>query len=62
MGIRTTEPLKPYKVTCYFCKRVVLDIACDKVILKKVINTQPKIVKETKVWRCDDCKKKGGGK
>lgn len=57
-----TEPLRPYRVTCHFCGLVVLDIVCDEVTVRKVINTQPKIVRETKVYRCIDCKNKGGGK
>ena len=56
-----TESLRPYRVTCHFCGLVVLDIAADKAIVKRVVNTQPKIVKETEVHRCDDCKAKGCG-
>lgn len=51
-----TEPLKTLRVTCHFCGHVVLPLTCDKVKIRKVINTQPKIVRETEVNRCIDCK------
>lgn len=50
--------MKPLKVRCHFCEDVVLDITCDKIVLEKVVNTRPRIVKKKKVYRCQECKAK----
>jgi hypothetical protein len=50
--------MKPLKVRCHFCGEFVLDITCDKVVLERVVNTQPRIVKKKEVYRCRECKAK----
>lgn len=56
-----TESLKPLRVTCHFCHEVVLDIVCDKVVIKKALN-KSKYVKKIEVYRCSDCRERERGK
>lgn len=53
-----TEQSHQLMVRCFFCRQPVLEISCEKVFIRTVVNTSPLIRKEEEVNRCFDCRAK----